>query len=870
MLLAGISLICTGMASAAPIQVGGTDDKTRIVFPVSKSVVPDITEQNQTLIVNFPYTVGEPQTIQETFLIQQLTFDGTKAVIVLKVPCTYRVSTKYSPTRVVLDISSAQQETEMMYDCPIRRVTLSPEKSSLIIRMHLEEGIMPEVRSSKSDRIFITFPSDISCPDMDRLLAPIPQFRFQGMVKMSSGTAMSLAVVGGYQLIKTRMERRTNTLACELGTRGPLPPDVRQATAESLFSTGNTPGVIDYLEPHANSLSAQELRLLARAYWALAFPYRMGPASTKALNTMNAALLEMPGGVEREETVLEYCSMLARSGLFTDAEKSVQTLKESASGDIRVQAAIMEMDILNRKGAYEEAYAASKRILKETGEKGVPAALQDTYRSTLADTYLGLNDHAKALELYTQALAGSPSIAAYDPGLYARMGEAAFKLNDFSQAQAYLVQAINLGPPGKRTKQLLMLGDSLYQIGQKDKAMVAFSQVETYVNQGEDLVIARLKIARIIIEKNTDEKGRLSNRAFNEVMDIYENLKTMEEYKEKSLASLVKVRIAQAYAKNGKWDKALDTYQEVWAETKASDTIHHYAQVEAVRSIIEKVRILHRDSRYDQICELYMRYRNTFIKELSDSATLFIIGDALYRTGNHNEARAMLVSSIRGESSYKEQALFLLFSIDARRTQFEEALIWNTLYLSTYPNGRDVQIMRDRRGEVLYMMGNLKEAIPYLEASASSNSPLALNSLDYLSDAYRRLGLIQQEQQALDRIISLHPNRVSPIIERALYRRANQLKAAGDLTGARNLYKTLLDAYPRSVHAHWTMYHLAQIAYAMDDQAEAASLITNVMNLSKDPILIAAARATSGEMELRKELRGLDAFKGRMGGQRLP
>ena len=176
------------------------------------------------------------------------------------------------------------------------------------------------------------------------------------------------------------------------------------------------------------------------------------------------------------------------------------------------------------------------------------------------------------------------------------------------------------------------------------------------------------------------------------------------ELKDKALASLVKVRIAQAYAKHGDWEKALATYHEVWRNTKKGDTIHHYTQVEAIRGIVERTRVLYRDSRYDQIYEIYTRYRGSFIKELQDSATLFIIGDALNRLGQTEEARTMLELSTRGDSIYKEQAFSLLFTIDIKRNKFQEALIWNTIYLSTYPDGKDARIMRERRGEVLYRL----------------------------------------------------------------------------------------------------------------------------------------------------------------------
>jgi len=862
LVIACLSAAHAGPAYATGIYVGGSENVTRIIFNLNDTVAiaPDVSEQNQTLIVNFPHTVADPQAFQDQFMIQGFTFDGIKANITIKTPFTYQVSTRQSPPSVIIDLTAKKEQKVL---CPIKRIEVIPGKVFFSVYMNIEPDMLPEVRTTKSGRIYIHFPTNFPCDTIENLLAPVPQLKFGSVMKMSPGTVLALNITQQYTLMKTRTDKEKSRIIFEIRPTNASSPETRYLSAKSLFSTGNIAGVITVLEPVVQLLDAKEKILLARSYWALAFPYQTQSSATRALTLMNAAIDKLPDGLDRERIMLEYCSMLLSSGLANQAFDQVKSLKRSAWDDIKAEAGIREIDVLNHNGAYQDAYAANKRLINEFGQAGVPAGLKATYLAILAETYLGLNDYTKAFAIYQEALAADHTLIRQFPGLYAHVGEAAFKMSDFAKAKDYLIQAFNLGDPSGKQKYLLMLGDCLYQIGEKDRALVAFTQVESLTSTGENLVIAKLKSARIIIEKNTDEHGKLSDRAFNEIMDIYETLKTMEEYKDKSLASLVKVRIAQAYAKHGQSDKALDTYLEVWLSTKKIDTIHHYAQVEALRSIIERVRILHRDSKNDQIYTIYTRYQNNFIKELSDSATLFIIGDALNRLGQLDKARAVLESSTREESPYKEQALYLLFLINVKQGRYQEALIWNTLYLTTYPTGKDIGLMRDRRGEVLYMLGSFKESLTYLEASAGSDSPLALNSLSYLVGAYQRLGLAKQEEQTLERIISYHGKRLSPIIEEALYLRAAQLKGLGEFAKAKTFYQILLDSYPKSSHAYWAMYHLSQIAYALGDQSEAKNLLTNVIRLTKDPLLLSAARLASNDMDLQKDLARFDAEKSR-------
>ncbi len=870
-LICAVVVVCISAATAGPVSaeavlIGGSENITRIVFTLKNTatIVPDVSEQNQTLNVNFPYIVNDPQTIRNQFMVQQLTFDGVKAAITVKTPFTYRVSTRQSPPSVVIDLS-AKKETRTT--CPIKRIEVIPDKSHLNVSMFIEPEMLPEIRATKTGRIYIHFPTDSPCENIEKLLASVPQLRFNSLVKMSSGTVLTLNVNNQYILNKTHTNEDKGLVVFEIRASDATSPKTRFLTADNLYRSGNTAGVIALLEPSGQQLSTAEKILLARSLWALAFPYEIKSRANKALTWMNAAIQELPDGPNRERIMLEYCSMLIKSGMATQALDHAKSLKGSSSADIRAAAGITEIDILNHTGAYPDAYAAQKRLTNDLGQAGVPAGLKAAYLAVSADTYLGLNDYAKAFSLYQEALAADQGIVREDPGLYAHMGEASFKLNDFDQARDCLIKAFNLGDPSGKDKYLLMLGDCLYQVGEKSKALAAFTQVESLAPKGENLVIAKLKSARIIIENNTDERGRLSDRAFNEVMDIYETLKTMEEYKDKSLSSLVKVRIAQAYAKHGEQDKALDTYLEVWMHTKKDDATHHYAQVEALRSIIERMRILHREGKDDQIYLIYTRYQKNFMKELTDSATLFIIGDALNRLGHFDKAKTVLELSTREESIYKEQALYLLFSISMKLGRYTEALLWNTLYLTTYPKGKEIQTIRDRRGETLYMLGSLTESLPYLEASASADGPLALNSLSYLADAYRRLSMGEQEQRTLDKIISYHGKRISRIIENALYLRANYLKSTGELARAKNLYQSLLDTYPKSSHTYWVMYHLSQIAFALGDHDGAKTLLTNVIRLTKDPLLLSVARVSADDMDLQKELNRYDADKYRLRSQ---
>lgn len=117
-------------------------------------------------------------------------------------------------------------------------------------------------------------------------------------------------------------------------------------------------------------------------------------------------------------------------------------------------------------------------MINDLGENAVPERLKPYYLSVLADTYLGLSAYPRALKLYREALALDPEFFRTDPDLYARMAEAAYRLNDFAGAKDYMLSAVNLSRKDNKAEYLVTLGDCLYKMGRKGQAMSVFSEVE--------------------------------------------------------------------------------------------------------------------------------------------------------------------------------------------------------------------------------------------------------------------------------------------------------------------------------------------------------------------------------------------------------
>ena len=197
MMLICVLLVDAGPVHAASVHVGGSRNATRIIFILNEreAIAPEVSVQKQTLIVNFPHTVADPHTLQDQFMIHGLTFDGTKATIDIKVPFTYQVSTRQSPPSVVIDITTKKDQMPL---CPIKRIDVIPGKAQMSVSMQIEPGMLPEIRTLKTGRIYIHFPTDFPCNSIENLLTPVPQLKFMNTMKMASGTVLTLTVAEPY------------------------------------------------------------------------------------------------------------------------------------------------------------------------------------------------------------------------------------------------------------------------------------------------------------------------------------------------------------------------------------------------------------------------------------------------------------------------------------------------------------------------------------------------------------------------------------------------------------------------------------------------------------------------------------------------
>ena len=862
-----VALMSTAFGETAwtkTLQVGGTPGTARIIFEPEPPVTPLMSQEDQTLIVNFPNTIGEPALVSDAFIIENLRFNGKTAHISMKKSFTYKTSTLDRPYRFIIDIVAAD---ELPADiCPIEHIETNPHDNGVTVAFFMNPDQWPEIRSRENERMYFLFEGTILCSQIQKDLLRAPYIDFAGTVKTQRGTGLIFSFTEENASYEITTDEINNKIIIEISTTEQLSRSRVYSIAKKAFDQGDIAATIHTLERCKETLDPKESILLGKAYWLVSFPYHMEGPLMDAFKFISEGIQTMVPGAEREQIMLEYTAMLLRTDMYTEARNYIRFLKESTATQVALLANIQEIDMMNKTKLFQDAFVENRRLRNEFDLDAVPKEIKGYYLSVVGDTYLGLNAYSKALRFYNDAIAEDPALFSYDPELYSHIASASYSLKDFAKAKEYLLLAINLGNPANKADHLLEMGDCLYQLGEKEKAMSIFAEVENISPKSDSGIIAKLRTARILRERDFETQGKLTDKTFYEIMDIYESLKATDEYQEGPLGSLVKIRIAQTFSLKEDWDSALEAYYRAWIDTKKDDPIHKYAQTEAEKTILSRLKSLYQEDNYDLIYDLYTIYEDSFMQDITEGDALFILGDSMRRLDYPDKARPLLITVTKGSSERKPQAIATLFTMDYSQGDYSQALQWNSAYLLGYPDGPFEGLMRETRGELLYHANLLEEATLYLEPIAAKGDETSLKAMSMLADIHRRLKHPQKEASTLEEIIAFQSKATSPIIERALYARAKQLIAAKDNPRAETLLHEMIDTYPESSYKNWARYHLATIAHAADKHAEARSLLTSVMSDSTDSVLINMASSYLKEMDLVANVDEFNQLKNRFGG----
>ncbi len=556
------------------------------------------------------------------------------------------------------------------------------------------------------------------------------------------------------------------------------------------YETGNYSYAASALKNRGEKLNADEMSLLARIYWLMYYPYNQTMAQ-KSCALMGEAVKLMPRGSNNDKLLTEYADMLNKTSRPEEAIRLIDKITASSDVESRFSSCILKTDSYNIQKKYHDAYAETVRINRNFNLNNIPITLQARFQAVSGDTYSGLNEYSKALQMYNKALALDKNIHRYSPDIYLKTGIALSKTGNPVNAVLFLEKAIDLGIPSSRTGALILLGDCLNMLGGQNSAYVLYYEASTSRSPGA--VAAMLRMASILEERDIVSNKMLSGKTYKQLTAIYK--RALSDYPDS--LPIVAYSSARTNARYGDITQAFKMYYEAWAITGMNDPVHAYSK-SAAEGLLKNL-IVQDNGKWDSVLSTaYISYKDGLFKDINDPQLMIRLSGLLLKEGYIDDASEFADRLDNVESAdMKIRSIPLHVNIETRKGHLSKALGLADVYLENSKNGQDIPAVKTKKAELLMMLGKYKEALVYLENLGPDDND-SLSRLRLKAALYRMFNETDREMGVYDNIIGLKTPS-SPVIERTLFIRACDL-AEKEPPRAYNLFSRLIREYPSSLY----------------------------------------------------------------------
>lgn len=289
----------------------------------------------------------------------------------------------------------------------------------------------------------------------------------------------------------------------------------------------------------------------------------------------------------------------------------------------------------------------------------------------------------------------------------------------------------------------------------------ALEELGLIVELNPDDFDARRKIGLIYLEqKRLDE----AIKVFREILELKPDSESVRYY------------LGSTLERQEQWDAALEAFLGIDKESSFyEDSVAHigYIYLELGRIddaiLLLEERVENSDPRpqvYYYLISLYLsKGQMEKAMQTSDLATerysesvdlLYQRGLVFERSGDHEQALAIMREVLSLEAEHAEALNFLAYAYAEQNTNLEEALELAERAIALNPEPH----IQDTLGWVYYRLGRFNEALERIRI-ASEELPRDLVILEHLADVYQVLNEIPNARQTYERILELNPDNQS-------------------------------------------------------------------------------------------------------------
>lgn len=375
-------------------------------------------------------------------------------------------------------------------------------------------------------------------------------------------------------------------------------------------------------------------------------------------------------------------------------------------------------------------------------------------RRSLAQTYLRLDQTAKALETLQPLLAGTP-----DSDAHALAGEAQLRLGDAAAAEHHFTQAVKIKPDNLRVKTAM----ALTRLSKGDPA-TAFAELETIATQSPQDTFADQAIV----------SARLKRREFDAALQAVDVMLKKDPGNAAALEMRGRVQITRK-----DYGAAREAFEQaIKVDPGLFSAVASLAAIDVQEKKFDQAKV-----RLDAAIKADPRNHYAYLA----------MAEVRRRSGaNHEEIAKILAEAIKVAPSDPTARLQLIEQTLLKR-QYKEALVVAQEAAAALPN--DLRVL-DAVGRAQMEAGDVEQAVSTFRRIAGVDQKSAMPYVR-LADVYKSTGKRPAAETAFRKALEIEPN--SQAAQEGLM---NLMLATGRTREVLDLARNMQTQHPKSANGY--------------------------------------------------------------------
>jgi TolA-binding protein len=528
-----------------------------------------------------------------------------------------------------------------------------------------------------------------------------------------------------------------------------------------------------------------------------------------AVDALQLALALYPDVSRAHQGLFQMANSLRKMGYYFEAQDNYQLLIDKYSQSAYVPDAYFWIaETCFQREEYKDAKDLFRYFIVKYPKNDY--VKQATFR--VADCYVGLKEYGKAEEKYNEALERWSLYSGLFPETFYYLGLSYFRNKNYAKARSIFFMALNIFPEQPYNHIIVTkIGDTYQEEGKEEQALKVYSQNDVLYPDSRGAMISEIKMADL----GVSNPGFFNFIEYLEPLEVYQ--KAIEKYPATDLAEETLYREGRALVEQKRSKKCISSLLAVleeYPDRELSENCFSSLQ----KNLVKLIDSHFSDEHYYSILEVYYQYKETFLREIKDTNTLFQIGESFRQAGFYDEALKLYgkAKGIYPPNHPEDELTFRAGEIYLHKKAYDRAAKLFEKIITTFPDSELYEPSLHSLADTYFEQKRYDEAQrAYRTALENGMRGIrGIKSLFRLGKCYQAMGeetlTVETFEQTIRAAEDLGPeDGADKFVIEGYFTLADFLYQIQWYADAIKVYTQAIERFPEDERAQWALYRIA-------------------------------------------------------------